>query len=234
MQCLRLAIGALTKFGFLVGSITRPALTNPNINAWYGCNLKVSSWICVSVSPEIALVILYIDSAEKMWKLLKKRYKQSNEPKIFELQQEINNITQICSCGIFHGCACKVLQIINACKEKHLTMVFLMGLSATYLTVRGNILLMEPFPSFNEIYSLIIQEERQRAFTRNPGFNHETIAMIASQNNSAPEVVAAPVQSRNFNNTNTYGQRERPLCAYCNRKGHIRDKCFELNGYPPS
>lgn len=102
-----------------------------------------------------------------MWKLLKKRYKQSNEPKIFELQQEIN-ITQgqsyvcdyftrleslcnelhqfspmpICSCGIFHGCACKVLQIINACKEKHLTMVFLMGLSATYLTVRGNILLM--------------------------------------------------------------------------------------------
>lgn len=58
--------------------------------------------------------------------------------------------------------------------------------------------------------------------------------MIASHNNSAPEVVAAPVQRRNFNNTNTYGQRERPLRAYCNRKGHIRDKCFELNGYPPS
>ena len=60
---------------------------------------------------------------------------------------------------------CKVLQMIVALEEKTLTMIFLMGLNETYLPVPGNNLLMKLFPPLNKIYSLIIQDERQCAFT---------------------------------------------------------------------
>lgn len=89
-----MAIGAHNKFGFLDGSITKPVPIDPNFSVWYRCNLMVSPWICVFVSPKIAQVILYIDLAEKMWKLLIEWFEQSNEPRIFELHQAINAITQ--------------------------------------------------------------------------------------------------------------------------------------------
>lgn len=91
-RAMLMAIGARNKFGFLNGSIPALAPTDSNFNAWYRCNLMVSSWICAS--PESAQVILYIDSTEKMWKLLKERYEQSNEPRIFELQQSLSCISQ--------------------------------------------------------------------------------------------------------------------------------------------
>lgn len=36
-----------------------------------------------------------------------------------------------------------------------------MGLSDTYVQVRGQILLMDPLPSLNKVFSLLTQEERQ-------------------------------------------------------------------------
>lgn len=57
-----------------------------------------------------------------------------------------------------------------------------MGLNETFPTTSGNILRMKPFPSLNGIYSLIIQEQPQKAFTCGPYFNLANVAMnMASQ-----------------------------------------------------
>ena len=37
-----------------------------------------------------------------------------------------------------------------------------MGLNNDYNAVRGNILMMSPLPSINQVYSMLIQEEKQR------------------------------------------------------------------------
>ena len=37
---------------------------------------------------------------------------------------------------------------------------FLMGLNDSFFTVRAQILLMDPLPSINKVFSLIIQEEK--------------------------------------------------------------------------
>ena len=42
------------------------------------------------------------------------------------------------------------------------TMSFLMGLNETYATVRGQILLMDPVPPLSKVFSLILQDEKQR------------------------------------------------------------------------
>lgn len=39
-----------------------------------------------------------------------------------------------------------------------------MGLDEVYTIVRGNILMMNPLPSMDQAFSLLIQEEKQREF----------------------------------------------------------------------
>ena len=46
--------------------------------------------------------------------------------------------------------------------EEQRIIQFLMGLNESYTAVRGNILIMNPFSSLSQIYSLLVQEERQR------------------------------------------------------------------------
>ena len=42
-------------------------------------------------------------------------------------------------------------------------MQFLMGLNESYNQIRGQILLIDPLPSINKVYSLLIQDESQRS-----------------------------------------------------------------------
>jgi hypothetical protein len=39
-----------------------------------------------------------------------------------------------------------------------------MGLNESFSHIRGHILLMEPLPPINKVFSFVIQEESQRAF----------------------------------------------------------------------
>lgn len=39
---------------------------------------------------------------------------------------------------------------------------FLMGLNGSFSHIHGQILLLEPLPSINKMFSLVIQEEKQR------------------------------------------------------------------------
>lgn len=47
-------------------------------------------------------------------------------------------------------------------QEEECTMNFLMGLNDSFSSVKGHILLMQLLPSLKKVFSLIIQEERQR------------------------------------------------------------------------
>jgi len=39
---------------------------------------------------------------------------------------------------------------------------FLMGLNDSFSNIRGQILLIEPLPPINKVFSLVLQDERQR------------------------------------------------------------------------
>ncbi|KAL2472493.1 Retrovirus-related Pol poly from transposon [Abeliophyllum distichum] len=45
--------------------------------------------------------------------------------------------------------------------ENEKVMQFLMGLSDSYSTVRGNILMMSPFPDTRRVHAILMQHERQ-------------------------------------------------------------------------
>jgi hypothetical protein len=113
---------------------------------------------------------------------------------------------------------------MRAVHEKHNrdhVFQFLMGLDDSFAHIRGQILLNDPLPSINKVFSLIIQEERQKEISVAP-LIHETAALMTKVN------VAPMHKSGKWNN-----HKEKPICSHCGIRGHTVDKCYRVHGFPP-
>ena len=141
----------------------------------------------------------------EIWNNLRDTHSQGNGPKVFELQKDIASINQgdssitayftqwklywnqlknfrptlTCSCG---KCTCNLLQRIENVHLQDSVMQFLMGLNDSYSQIKGHILLMEPLPSINKAYSLLIQEERQRRVGSSNAYIESTALAVKSSN----------------------------------------------------
>ena len=86
---------------------------------------------------------------------------------------------------------------------------------------------MEPLPSINKVYSLLIQEERQRN-VGNSNAHVESTTLAIKGSNSNP----AFFNSAFSGGKNSKG-KDRPICSHYGRLGHTMEKCFKLHGFPP-
>ena len=110
-------------------------------------------------------------------------------------------------------CTCGGLQPILDHFHSEQVMQFLMGLNDQFTQVRAQILLMEPIPSINRVFSLVIQKERQRSI--GSSLDNNTDAQLAFATKVAPQ--------------KDKGQKkDRPISAHCGIPGHTIDKCFEI------
>ena len=128
--------------------------------------------------------IIWIDSALEIWNDLHSRFSQSNFFRICDLQMEIFNIQQgslsiqeyftklkilwdelhilrpVPSCSCSPKCSCLLSQRIREYSDNDHVLVFLKGLNDQYATVKTQILMLNPLPSINKVFSLVIQQER--------------------------------------------------------------------------
>ena len=95
-----------------------------------------------------------------------------------------------------------------------------MGLNESYSHIRGQILMMEPLPTINKVFSLVIQEEKQP----NVGISYQTSEPMAFGSNSN-----ASIGSSGGSKT----RRDKIICSHCGFNGHTKEKCYRLVGYPP-
>ena len=141
----------------------------------------VVSWITRSLSPRIAQSTIYIDNAKMLWDELKERFTKGNYFRVYDLLQEIHSIKQgeksvtvfftklkilwdeldmlspapDCSCTV--KCTCDLIKSIQKKQEIEQVICFLKGLGEVYGTVKSNILMMDPLPSINKAYVLVLQ-----------------------------------------------------------------------------
>ncbi|KAK4381354.1 hypothetical protein Sango_2975700 [Sesamum angolense] len=81
--------------------------------------------------------------------------------------------TKVCTCGL-------VLAVLLELKLKmQLTKLvqFLMGLNDSYDSIRNQILIMNPFPSINNAYSMVLRVERQRLVNMQAADSSEGVAL---------------------------------------------------------
>ncbi|KAL0371124.1 UNVERIFIED_CONTAM: hypothetical protein Sangu_0430500 [Sesamum angustifolium] len=130
--------------------------------------------------PDIAKAFSYAKSARSLWLQLEARFGQANGPMIYNLQREIASVSQgnmdivsyftkiamlwdelecvdptpECSCSSQRTMADKVASTQ--------LMQFLMGLNDSFDAIRSQILVMDPLPSVDKAYSLVLRVESQR------------------------------------------------------------------------
>ena len=139
----------------------------------------VLSWLLNFISENIRNSVLYFDTAKALWDDLQGRFGQSNKVRLFHVQKEVLCLTQgdldiagyytkakqlwdessavsgvpICTCA---KCECGINEKLQSYTKEQRLIQFLIRLNSNYNAIRGNILMMTPFPSMSQAYSLLI------------------------------------------------------------------------------
>ncbi|XP_043721267.1 uncharacterized protein LOC122668800 [Telopea speciosissima] len=195
----------------------------------------VLSWIANSLDTEIAHSVLYASSAHEVWVDLHDRFSQKNAPRIFEIRRAISSHRQgtsslatyytllkgfwdeLASYDSYPACTCSVLQHHAELLQHDRLLEFLMGLNDSYTSIRNQLLLMDPLPSINHAYSLLLQEERQRSILAAP----------------EPSLTQSALAAHGRPNSKSGRPKPHYHCDFCGLDGHSESRCFKKHGYPP-
>ena len=82
------------KLRFINGDCPRPRSNDLSYKQWERCDNIVTSWILNSLSKEIADSVEYVQDSAELWKELEDRYEQINGAKLYQIQREINDLSQ--------------------------------------------------------------------------------------------------------------------------------------------
>ncbi|KAM3358309.1 hypothetical protein P3S68_021240 [Capsicum galapagoense] len=232
----------------------------------------VTSWILNSLSKDLGDSLQYVNNAQVLWKELEDQYDQANDVKLSQLQQEISELTQgnlditgyytkirqlweelnsldtnsQCTCS----CDCVGKTKMHKAEQDKKLIQFLMGLNEFYTVVRGSILMMNPLPTMEKAFSILVQEKKQRevrlttsrlilgstslsvtsgknAFRTNYSHNKHTSGLNVYKGHSTP-----PSYKNTYKATYPFQDVNRAnlFCDYYKKSGHTEAKCYKLHG----
>lgn len=240
-RAMRRALGSKNKFHFVDGTIPVPSFNDLNYHAWERCNNLIHSWITNSVSSQIAQSIVFIENVSDVWNELKERFSKADRIRVSKLRSDINNLKQgslsvseyfaslkilwdeldsyrpipICTCPL--QCVCLSMRNARDFRLEDQIMQFLTGLNDQFSIVQTQILLMEPLPTLNRVYSLVLQEESKT----NLEVLDESKALIHA---------AASKKPFGRGKGGFSGKRQ---CTFCGKENHTIDMCYKKHGFPP-
>ncbi|KAI4338330.1 hypothetical protein L6164_016670 [Bauhinia variegata] len=188
------------KFCFVNGSFPMPESTHTDYHRWSCVNNIVMSWTLNSIDRSLAHTVLYSESAATVWGDLKPRFSPNTGPRIYELQKKLL---------LFNS---KILRLHN-------TSINFVVFGMNYLLLihhqiaLAKLLLTTSLPDVAHAYSLLLQDEAQRAHTNPPLVSEKTSLQTqttpVSSEIATQALLAKPAPSRN-----------RPRCAHCGILGH--------------
>lgn len=138
----------------------------------------VITWILNTVSDEISSSMNYMDEALSVWHELNERFAAVSGHKIYESQRDLFKLEQgTDSVELYFyklkgfwdelrvlepviKCSCGAIKDWEKQVEKTRLIQFLVGLHTSYTVVRGQLLMMNPWPSVNQAFILIKREEK--------------------------------------------------------------------------
>jgi hypothetical protein len=241
------AFGAKNKLKIIDGSMEIPDEDDLNRYAWERCNHLVQSWIINSVSPQIAQTLVFHENAIDAWSDLKERFSKADKIRIASLRSKINNMKQgsrsvleyftemktlweelnshrpmpHCTCP--HPCRCAAMREARQFRLEDQVMQFLTGLNDQFNVVKTQILMLDPLPSINRVYSLVVQEESNN------------LSLVSS--NIEPFSVANAAESRQPQGRGRgrgyYNSYKPPRhCTFCGKSNHTVEYCYQKHGHP--
>ncbi|XP_015960956.1 uncharacterized protein LOC107484915 [Arachis duranensis] len=258
-----LSLKSKNKLSFIDGSLPKPDRSDDSFQAWDRYNTLVLSWLHASISSEILHSVLSCHVVCDLWEDLRHRFYQGDLFRIVELEEEMFAIKQgdsfitshftrlktlweeldefqpIIKCECDDSCSCGIELMKKYRSQTHIVQL-LRGLNDDYSMARSQIMLIKTLPDVNEVYSLLLQQERQ--LTRSSQ-NDGKLLINATMNfnNSSNNRFGGSRQddsrgrgkgSSNWEKgTNRRGQLRK--CSHCERTGYLVDTCYRKHGFPP-
>jgi len=249
-----IALSAKHKIAFIDGTSECPSSTSPLYTFWQRNNAMVLSWLLNSLNENIRNSVLYFETAKELWNDLEERFGQSNKARLFQVQKDVSCLSQgdldiasyytkakqlwdeshavsgipTCTCT---KCECEVNSRLQKYTEERKLIQFLMGLNSSYTAIRGNILMMLPFPTISQAYSLLVQEERQRLVKSESHFLNDSASLAAAV--TPKQVTHQEKQDPWRSGQKKIENKKPPLhCDHYKRTCHTIDKCYRLHGFP--
>ncbi|TMW97725.1 hypothetical protein EJD97_005079 [Solanum chilense] len=249
------------KVGFINGKVQKPALNSPTFAQWERCDNIVTSWILNSLLKDFADSLQYVNNTKELWEELQDRYDETNGAKLYQLQQEINDLAQgnlditgyysmlrrlweelntldpntQCTCLYNYGGKTKM----HKAEQDRKLIQFLMGLNEVYTIVRGSTLMLHPLPTMAQAFSILVQEDKQRVVKPSTRMNLDAISVKENfrknySQNKRTNNRGPSNHSQQDNRTYLFLDINKAnlFCNYCKKTGHTEEKCYRQHGFP--
>ncbi|KHN41686.1 hypothetical protein glysoja_040841, partial [Glycine soja] len=206
------------KMAFLLGTIPVPSITEPTLySAWERCNTLIMSWLLNSLSPFIAQSVIFLECAADIWNDLRERNRSVSDfyTALKILWEELDNYRPF----VIYSCEAKKYH------QRDFVIRFLKGLDERFSVVRSQILLMDPLPMVNRVFSMVVQHECQLSVV--PPSSDEPNSFVNASNGFGKGRGVSGSSSTHKNASNK-------RCSYCHRTGHTIDVCWGKHDYPPA
>ncbi|XP_057948248.1 uncharacterized protein LOC131143909 [Malania oleifera] len=166
----------------------------------------VKAWLLNFLSKEISASVPFCDLAQDIWIDLKEQFSQVNGPKMYHLEQEIHNLVQGNTSMKTYFIRSKLLWDEMSSLQSNL----FKGDVAPY---QYQILLIDPLPTVNRIYSLILQEDcQQNIQTTSP---IDRAALAAKERYKALLVAKGYNQKERIDYTETFALVAKMVTSHC-------------------
>ncbi|XP_074342826.1 uncharacterized protein LOC141680522 [Apium graveolens] len=203
--------------------------------------LKVLHYMFIGNVLMICSSMNYLDSACTVWSELSERFDAVSGHKVYAIQRDLFKLEQGNDSVEFYfhklkgywdelkalqpvvKCTCGAIKDWEMQLEQTRLIQFLMGLHSSFTAARGHLLMMNPWPSVNQAFMLLKQEEKQRQ--THSLSSPSQIAMMV--NLPKPQTTTTTKSNERFGSFDSSME-----CSYCHGKGHLKEKCYKLIGYP--
>lgn len=175
---MQIALKAKNKMGFINRGINQPMDSNPLYEAWEMCNNMILSWILNLISKDVAGTTIYTIMTKEMWEELKSQFSQGNGPRVYQLQKNLDSLSQeqlsiivyyekfkcllqellnynqvpVCTCGALKSCSCGAVKVFLDYQYRQHIIQFLIGLNEKCSHIIGKILLIDPLPPITKVF----------------------------------------------------------------------------------
>ncbi|XP_061338432.1 uncharacterized protein LOC133285237 [Gastrolobium bilobum] len=241
-QLMDMRIGARNKSGFLTGTTTKPATTDPTYESWITDNKRVKSWLIDSMTPQLMQRFIRLDSAHEIWDAARRTfYDGSDETCLFELNQRSFSTKQNGRpLSTYYNELLSIFQeidhrmtspatTVNEILQTHSSLsrmrvhIFLSGLDSDFDQVRGEILRKDPKLDLENSYAYVRREYQQRITMGRPSLTSDSSALLSQ----VPRPSPVPPKFRKEGSSG-----KTLVCSHCGESGHSKTRCYKIVGYP--
>ncbi|KEH29684.1 hypothetical protein MTR_4g048330 [Medicago truncatula] len=145
--------------------------------------------------------------------------------KMKSLWEELNSHRPMHVCTCPYPCRCESMRAAREFRMEDQVIQFLTGLHDNFSVVKTQVLLMDPLPSINKVYSMVVQEESNNTAPPPISIEDSSILVNALDARKLYGRGKSPSGYSQSKNTSRY-------CTFCHRNNHTVDFCYQKHGYP--